>query len=104
MIGQIEPGDALGCQLLALLGELVIADVSQVRLKGQQIYIDSGSGELSQVGQHLRLHQGLIYAEVAEIECANSHSLRGHSQSINRDMRTACCLGNCAQSGSTSPT
>ena len=72
MARQTEPTDGLRRQSLSLLGQFNLAPLfSQARFEGKQVNLDSGGAELSQVGQHLRLHQRFANAEIAEVECAD---------------------------------
>ena len=69
MVGQREPADAVGLKAIApVAGFAPRPRGTPVGLERQQADIDSAATELTQIGQHLRLHQRFAEAEVAEIK------------------------------------
>ena len=69
VVGQREPADAVGLEAIAPVAGLAPRPRgTPVGLERQQADLDSAATELTQIGQHLRLHQRFAEAEVAEIE------------------------------------
>ena len=88
VVGQRKPADAVGLEAIPPVAGLAPRPRgTPVGLERQQADIDPAATELTQIGQHLRLHQRFAQAEVTEIEGAHGanrsrdgRKILGHAQ------------------------